>query len=379
MRARVIAYYLPQYHPVPANDKFWGKGFTEWTNVAKAKPLFHGHYQPQIPADLGFYDLRVPEVRIEQAKLAREAGIEGFCYWHYWFGNGKTVLDMPFREVLESGTPDYPFCLGWANHSWTTKTWEKGTRFTSETMIFEQLYPGDEDYTAHFYAVLPSFRDKRYITVDGKPLFVIFDPDDLKDASHFIALWNELAVRNGLKGVYFVGRCDALPSMTFSNLNRINELVKPRYEYVLEQGYNGVNSVTLKYAEFKATGIVNKAVHSFLRKHLNGIVLDKYRYSDIMKHCITPEDYLEYVYPQLIPRRDRSPRSGRKAMIYYDSSPEAFKVAAENAVRCVETRKMDHRLIFLNAWNEWGEGAYMEPDLKFGHGYIDALYEVLNR
>ena len=125
-KARVIALYLPQYHPVAENDKYWGKGFTEWTNVAKAKPLFKGHDQPRIPADLGFYDLRLPQVRKEQAELAKEAGIEGFCYWHYWFGNGKEVLQMPFDEVVKSGEPDFPFCLGWANHDWTTKTWEKG-------------------------------------------------------------------------------------------------------------------------------------------------------------------------------------------------------------------------------------------------------------
>ena len=365
MRARVIAYYLPQYHPVPENDKFWGKGFTEWTNVAKAKPLFRGHYQPQIPADLGFYDLRLSEVREAQADLAREAGIEGFCYWHYWFGNGKKVLDMPFNEVLKSGRPDFPFCLGWANHSWTTKTWEKGKSFTSETMIFEQLYPGDEDYTAHFYDVLPAFRDHRYITVEGKPLFVIFDPDAFKDATHFMELWNELAKKNGLKGVYFVGRCDALPEMSLKSIRKIDQLTKPRYENMLKRGYDGINSVTLKYAEFKATGVLHKAVHSFMRKYFGGWVLDKYKYVDIMKHFITPEDYMDRIYPQLIPRRDRSPRSGRKAMIYYNSTPELFEIAAENAVKCVEKRDMDHRLIFLNAWNEWGEGAYMEPDIRF--------------
>lgn len=379
MRARVIAYYLPQYHPVPENDKFWGKGFTEWTNVAKAKPLFRGHYQPQIPADLGFYDLRLSEVREAQADLAREAGIEGFCYWHYWFGNGKKVLDMPFNEVLKSGRPDFPFCLGWANHSWTTKTWEKGKSFTSETMIFEQLYPGDEDYTAHFYDVLPAFRDHRYITVEGKPLFVIFDPDAFKDATHFMELWNELAKKNGLKGVYFVGRCDALPEMSLKSIRKIDQLTKPRYENMLKRGYDGINSVTLKYAEFKATGVLHKVVHSFMRKYFGGWVLDKYKYGDIMKHFITPEDYMDRIYPQLIPRRDRSPRSGRKAMIYYNSTPELFEIAAENAVKCVEKRDMDHRLIFLNAWNEWGEGAYMEPDIRYGKKYIETLRKVLYR
>jgi len=379
MRARVIAYYLPQYHPVPENDRFWGKGFTEWTNVAKAKPLFRGHYQPQIPADLGFYDLRLPEVRIAQAELAKEAGIEGFCYWHYWFGNGRKVLDMPFREVLRSKEPDYPFCLGWANHDWTTKTWEKGKSFTSETMIFEQLYPGEEDYTAHFYEVLPAFKDHRYITVEDKPLFVIFDPTTFPDATRFMKLWNRLAVENGLRGVYFVGRCDALPSMNLSNLRGMDKLIKSSYDDLLGQGYDGVNSITLKYAEFKATGVIHKAIHSVMRKFFGGLVLDKYNYADLVKYFTTPEDYEKRIYPQLIPRRDRSPRSGRKAMIYYGSTPELFKTAAENAVRCVEQRDYDHRLIFLNAWNEWGEGAYMEPDLKFGHGYIDALQEVLTK
>ena len=124
-KARVIAFYLPQFHPVPINDKYWGKGYTEWTNVAKAKPLYRGHYQPQIPADLGFYDLRVPEVSVEQAKLAAEAGIEGFCYWYYWFGRGKKILEMPIERMLASGSPDYPFCIGWANHDWSNKTWQK--------------------------------------------------------------------------------------------------------------------------------------------------------------------------------------------------------------------------------------------------------------
>lgn len=378
MQARVIAFYLPQYHPIPQNDEFWGKGFTEWTNVAKAKPLFKGHDQPQIPADLGFYDLRLPQVRLDQADLAKKAGIEGFCYWHYWFGNGEKVLDMPLNEVLKSGEPDFPFCLGWANHSWTTKTWDKGKSFSSETMIFEQLYPGDEDYVAHFFDVLPAMKDSRYITVDGKPLFVIFQPDGIPDSKRFIDIWNRLASENGLEGIYFVGRCDALPTVTLNNMKDIDNLTKGRYDKLLSMGYDGVNSVTLKYAEFKSTGIVKKGIHSFLRKRMEGVVLDKYKYSDIMANFIMPEDYHENIYPQLIPRRDRSPRAGRKAMIYYDSTPEAFKVAAQNAVKCVENRKEDHKLIFLNAWNEWGEGAYMEPDITFGHGYIDALNDVLD-
>ena len=153
-KARVIAFYLPQFHPIPENDRWWGKGFTEWTNVGKAKPLFKGHYQPRVPADLGYYDLRMPEVREAQAKMAREAGIEGFCYWHYWFGNGKKLLERPFQEVLSSGKPDFPFCLGWANHSWTNKSWEAGTKRIKESTLVEMVY-NKEEYVKHFYEVLP--------------------------------------------------------------------------------------------------------------------------------------------------------------------------------------------------------------------------------
>ncbi len=377
MKARVIAFYLPQFHPIQENDKFWGKGFTEWTNVAKAKPLFKGHKQPQIPADLGFYDLRLPEIRKEQARLAKEAGIEGFCYWHYWFGNGKRVLEMPFNEVLRSGEPDFPFCLGWANHSWTTKTWEKGKSFSKDTMIFEQLYPSDEDYINHFYNNLPAFKDKRYITVDGKPLFLVFQPEGIPNSKHFIELWNKLAIENNLNGIHFVGRCDALPIINRSNYKKIESLAEGRFQKILDMGYDGVNSITLKYSEFKASGIIKKGYHSIMRKVFKGLVLDKYKYCDIVKNAVIKEDYKENIYPQLIPRRDRSPRAGRGAMIYYDNSPEIFKVAAQKTVDAVKNKENEHKLIFLNAWNEWGEGAYMEPDLEFGHRYIEALADVL--
>lgn len=205
MKARVIALYLPQYHPIPENDEWWGKGFTEWYNVAKATPLFRGHYQPKIPTELGFYDLRLPEVREQQAELAREAGVEAFCYWHYWFGNGRRLLEKPFNEVLESGKPDFPFCLGWANHTWTSKTWNKEKNRNTPSILLEQKYLGDEDYKQHFYAVLPAFKDKRYVTVDGKPFFLIFDPLNFEDVTHFMNYWRQLAKENGLPGIHFVG------------------------------------------------------------------------------------------------------------------------------------------------------------------------------
>ena len=217
-KARVIAFYLPQFHPTPENDKFWGKGFTEWTNAAKAKPLFKGHHQPHIPADLGFYDLRMPEIRESQAKLAKEAGVEGFCYWHYWFGNGKQFLQEIFDDVVESGKPDFPFCVGWANHSWTNKNWVNTPTFSKDFYIAEQLYPGPEDHEAHFYSLLKAFKDPRYIKVDGKLLFYIFAPLNLPNADHFIEQWRKLGEKENLPGFYFVGLRE---SGTFSGKRKL--------------------------------------------------------------------------------------------------------------------------------------------------------------
>ena len=203
-KARVISFYLPQYHPFKENDEWWGKGFTEWTNVGKAKPLFRGHYQPRVPADLGYYDLRCPWVREAQAEMARNAGVEGFMYWHYWFGNGRTLMANIFQEVLESGKPDFPFCLGWANHSWTRRTWNSDAQMHKDFDLMLQEYPNG-DCEIHFKAVLPAFKDKRYITVDGKPLFVVYAPLDIPNCKNFLEIWRKMAKDAGLKGIHFVG------------------------------------------------------------------------------------------------------------------------------------------------------------------------------
>jgi hypothetical protein len=198
LQARVIAFYLPQFHPIPENDAWWGKGFTEWTNVAKAKPLFRGHYQPRIPIDLGYYDLRVPEVREAQAGLARNAGIEGFCYYHYWFG-GKRLLEKPFTEVVATGQPNFPFCLCWANQTWSG-IWHGNP----DRVLVEQTYPGTEDNRRHFLAVRQAFLDTRYPRFEGRPIFVIYRPTEHPDVTRFITEWEELAVQSGLPGIHFV-------------------------------------------------------------------------------------------------------------------------------------------------------------------------------
>lgn len=380
MKARVIAYYLPQFHPIPENDKYWGKGFTEWTNVAKAKPLFKGHYQPRIPADLGFYDLRLPEVREQQAQMAREAGIEGFCYWHYWFGNGKRLLQRPFNEVLQSGKPDFPFCLAWANHSWKTSTWENGGK---DRMIVEQRYLGEEDYTLHFQEVLPAFRDKRYITIEGKPLFAIFDPYNFQDVSNFIKTWQRLTKENGLKGIYFIAMSNSTSTLQ-RNADGTLKRVAPNlqsservYNDLLNLGFDGINSFGKSRAEMLYMGKYARIAKKLLHQYLPFLPTHCINYEKITQHFFAPEDSWQNVYPSIFPQWDRTPRAGNSEGVYVNATPTTFKKHVEDALNVIENKDMEHRILFLRAWNEWGEGNYVEPDLKYGHGFLDAIKEVI--
>lgn len=355
MKPRLIAFYLPQFYPTPENDEWWGKGFTEWTNVGRAKPLFKGHYQPKIPADLGYYDLRLPEVREEQASLAKEAGIEGFCYWHYWFGNGKRVLDRVFTEVVESNTPKFPFCLCWANHSWFAKTWDPTK---PPKLLLEQKYPGVEDYTNHFYAMLPAFKDERYIRVNGKLLFGLFAPLDMPDIELFKDTWNKLAQENGLKGFCYFGY---LPTPKYT----CNVLTK--YDYAVVDWYG------------EAIASKNNLIKRGL-KWINSHVLHRPYiglYRDYVKYVVNQINEDPHILPCLLPNYDHTPRSGKRGMLFHKSTPQLFESLLKQSfdIRNVES---EDNIIFLKAWNEWGEGNYLEPDLKYGKGYLNAIHSALN-
>lgn len=375
-KARVIAFYLPQFHPVAVNDKYWGKGFTEWTNVAKAKPVYRGQYQPQIPADLGFYDLRVPEVREEQAELAKDAGIEGFCYWYYRFEKGKHVLEMPINELMRTGKPDFPFCIGWANHDWSNKTWQKTKRFQKDVVFLKQRYLGENDYRDFFYEVLPMFKDHRYITVDGCPLFYIFDPDAIPDVQNFIYLWKKLAQQNGLPGIYFVARADSCGKAPIIYSKDFISHVKEHYDHFIDLGFDAVNSFNFRRAEVLATGYLKKVWRQIQRRVI-GHALNSHDYQRIMENYYTDEDSLNYVIPTIMPRRDRTPRSGNNALVYKNSTPEKFEKAVKIALKKIDGKDAQHRILFLDSWNEWGEGSYMEPDLRFKSGYLNALKKVI--
>jgi Glycosyltransferase WbsX len=378
--ARLIAFYLPQFHPIPENDLWWGKGFTEWTNVAKARPLYRGHYQPRVPADLGFYDLRVPEVRAAQAEMARSAGIEGFCYWHYWFA-GKRLLERPFNEVLRLKEPDFPFCLGWANQTWTG-TWHGAPN----RVLIEQTYPGRADYEKHFYAVLEAFHDPRYIRVRGKPLFVIFNPGDLPQKAEFTEFWQSLAERNGLPGIHFVSHV---------------AYRKQPYDYLADGFAGGIAADTFGVYCLKAWqrslawyGARNGQSAPASPGLLNPLVLARtmylegkrplyrflsrprvFEYSEAMLHFLTHVTSEPHSYPCILPNWDHSPRTGKRGIILHNSTPELFREHLRQALRLVVGRPFEDRLVFVKSWNEWAEGNYLEPDLRFGHQYLDVVRE----
>lgn len=365
-RPRVIAFYLPQFHPTPDNDKWWGKGFTEWTNVGKAKPLFRGHYQPKVPADLGYYDLRLSQSRIEQADLAREAGIEGFCYYHYWFGAGKQELELPFNEVLRLKEPNFPFCLCWANESWHSKFWDNTGRSFSKKTLIEQQYLGHDDNIAHFERLLPAFKDGRYITVDGKILFLIYRPLQFEGIKEFIRDWRNLAQKYGLNGFYFVGQLGQLG----------RDPTQVDIDNTLSLGFDGVNIVRL-WSAVSQRCFIEKCFDK-LYSIVTGIPRIA-NYKSVSSHFIGKEEMEDNIYPTIIPNWDHTPRSGFNGYVLNNSEIELFRFHVRKALATTLQKRADNMIVFLKSWNEWGEGNYMEPDLKYGKKYIETLKQELDK
>lgn len=355
---KIIAYYLPQYHPIPENDTWWGKGFTEWTNVTKAKPLFKYHEQPKLPSELGFYDLRVSETREQQAEMAKSAGVYGFCYWHYWFGNGKRLLERPFNEVLESGKPDFPFCLAWANESW--KGFDHG--LNGRNVLIEQIYPGLEDYKAHFFSLLSAFKDKRYIRIDDKPLFLIYKPMDF-EVNEFIRIWRKLAKEHGLVDFFFVGLC------TWADQKSIDS--------IFEVGVDAVN--TIRMEDYKLHSFPRKKIIEKIKSKINAY---RYRIPRIIDYGFASQyfsnqyDKSENIFPTIISGWDHSPRTGNKGLIMTDYTPDKFGKHVSEIFELLKSKNEKNQIVFLKSWNEWAEGNYIEPDLKYGNQF---LIELKNR
>lgn len=353
-KVRTIAFYLPQFYPTKENDEWWEPGFTEWTNVVRTTPLFPGHYQPRIPRDLGFYDLRVQDTREKQARLAAEAGIEGFCYWHYWFGNGKRLLSEVFDEVVKCGRPDFPFCLCWANHSWYSKTWDPNQ---PDLLLMEQTYPGETDFIAHFNAMLPAFRDSRYMRVNGKLLFGIFEPRAV-DISTFSRVWNELAEENGLPGFHFFAFCQGLDVVKEVDVTLFNSVV-----------YDPLLTI---YDKWKTSEAERRKRERLLKNGKPYIV----SYDEYVTKCIGLLQDYPLAIPCIEPDFDHAPRSGYRARILVDSTPEKWGKLCQETAALVADRPIQERIIFVKAWNEWGEGNYLEPDRRWGKAYLEEMAKV---
>ena len=361
-KARFIAFYLPQFHPIPENDLWWGRGFTEWRNVAKAKALYRGHYQPRIPADLGFYDLRLPEVRAAQAAMAQEYGLEGFCYWHYWFGDGERLLERPFNEVLRSGEPDFPFCLAWANESWTG-IWHGAP----DKVLKQQTYPGMHDHEAHFYTLLEAFTDRRYLTVDGRPIFAIFHPLRIPESKRVTDLWRELARKAGLKGLHLVAILEHGDYLCWNSSEHDYDAITLSHHSKVLQIPGG----TLR-ERLRRKLLSKVAIRTFYRDRLQR-PLSVYSYTEALPLFIQDGDLTDTYHPCVVPNWDNTPRSGRDGLVLHGSTPELFRIQVREAMKRVEAMPPEHRLIFVKSWNEWAEGNYLEPDTRYGKGYLEVI------
>jgi lipopolysaccharide biosynthesis protein len=352
----VLAFYLPQFHPIPENDAWWRKGFTEWDNVARARPLFRGHRQPHVPADLGFYDLRLPETREAQATLAARHGLSGFCYYHYWF-SGRRILERPFDEVLASGSPDFPFCLCWANETWTRR-WDG----RSGEVLLEQCYSAADD-RAHIEWLLLAFEDRRYFRVGGKPLFLVYRASLLPDPRRTTEIWRETARRCGAGELY---------------LCRVESLAEEAHVNPSEQGFDAA-------VEFQPDWTTLFEHRSYFRWHgaaLPGRMSSLWRrnrrfdYERVARLMMSkrPPEYQRH--PCVMPGWDNTPRRNRDAYIFLDSSPQVYREWLRHAL---ETARRDAptSLVFVNAWNEWGEGCHLEPCRHSWSAYLEATAEAI--
>jgi Glycosyltransferase WbsX len=346
--ARVVALYLPQFHPIAENDEWWGAGFTEWTNVARARPLFRGHEQPKLPGELGFYDLRLAETRAAQATLAERHGVAAFCYWHYWFA-GRRLLERPFNEVLASGQPRFEFCLGWANQHWST-IWTGG-----RSILVEQTYPGPDDHERHFRAVLPAFRDERYFRVDGRPLFLVYRPNDLPDAAAFADQWRRLAERAGFPGLYLVGETKGGWNASRSGFDA--ELHATLYDV---------------YPGPRISGRVGARLDRRFRRRPK-----RYPYEALtrLRHEVGGPSHPKL--PMVVSNWDSTPRFGRHGFILSGSTPARFGTALREAIDATQALPPAQRIVFLKSWNEWAEGNYVEPDRRNGDAYLRAAADAI--
>jgi hypothetical protein len=359
---KLIAFYLPQFHSIPENDEWWGKGFTEWSNTRKAKRLFPLHYQPKEPLYDNYYDLSDKSVMRRQMKMAKAFGIGGFCFYHYWF-SGKRLLEKPIENLLIDKKADLPFCLSWANEPWT-RTWDG--ELASKVVLQEQKYGDEKDWEQHFNYLLPFFKDTRYICCEGKPIFLIYRAESIPRCKEMLAHWNELANKSGLKGIYFIKTLTGFP------------------ERKVDMGFEAE-------VEFEPSRTMSQYKAEYL--HRSKFFIDKVKKLPLLWRLALPIADYDKFYNMLTNRKiktnkkrflgaftdwDNTARKGRNPLLLF-KNVSSIKFEKYLEIQFKRSMKLDNDFLFINAWNEWAEGAYLEPDKKNGYSYLKAVRRVVSR
>jgi lipopolysaccharide biosynthesis protein len=356
MKIRPIAIHLPQFHPIKENDEWWGKGFTEWKNVANGRPRFKNHYQPHLPADLGFYDLRLTEVREAQAEMARQYGIYGFCYYHYWF-NGKLLLERPLEDLLREKKPDFPFMLCWANESWS-RNWDG----QSKQLLLEQKYSFEDDRN-HIKYLLEFFKDDRYIKIDGRPVFAVYRTELFPDIAKTAEIWKSEVLKAGLSEPYLIRVESFVDGVKPEQINFDASFeFQPNWRVLPKEKNRGFPQRVLR-----KLGIYTSP---FLKER----VID---YGEFVTNAMKspPVDYKRF--PGITPMWDNSARRKTDALIFRGSTPEKYEEWLRFIVAEFEPYTPNENFLFINAWNEWAEGNHLEPCQKWGRAYLEATASVL--
>ena len=356
MKHRVIAINLPQFHPFPENDEWWGKGFTEWTNVTKARPRFKGHYQPHLPSDTGFYDLRLPEARQMQADMAREAGIYGFCYYHYWF-NGKQLMGRPVNDILKSGEPDFPFMLCWANENWS-RNWDGGF----SKVLIEQSYSFDDDRNHMEYLCSKVFSDSRYIRVKGNPFFIVYKPDLFPDMKKTILIWREVASKYNMElYLAFMERDYRNSSLFFSY----------GFDTAVDFQPRNMGDYCPKLSRWDKMNLK-------IKRRLKQPIYDLTSYEDYVNYQMSLPHRDYKFYPCVTPNFDNAPRRPDQIFTaFVGSTPALYGKWLRKIMNIYVPYSDEENFIFINAWNEWAEGNHLEPDCKWGRAYLEETFNAI--
>lgn len=373
---RIITFYLPQFHCIPENDKWWGEGFTEWVNVRKAEALFKGHQQPKIPLNDNYYNLLDIEVMRWQTEIAKKYGIYGFCFYHYWF-DGKMLLEKPVENYLNEKSIKFPYCICWANEHWTNQ-WATD----KYNVLIEQKYGSCKEWKEHFDYLLPFFKDDRYIKKDGKPVFVLYRPDLVECRKEMFGYWNQLCREAGLSGIcYMCQRPDAMLSGIDSDISM--------FDYCIEyQPGIAMKNLICKKQKFATLRKIKRKVVLYAEKNfkISGNNLNisrminndvkKFTYDEVWESILNMSPVTEKSIPGAFVNWDNTPRKGKRGTVTTNVSSDKFHKYLSKQIENAKN-KYHQDMIFMFAWNEWAEGGFLEPDEENGYAYLEAIKEAL--